>query len=61
MTTIKSLIKQLQSIPNTCEVVGFDIRVLNPKTKSAQHLFSLEVKEEEEESPKEENKKIGYV
>ena len=60
MTTIKSLIKQLQSIPNTCEVVGFDIRVLNPKTKSAQHLFSLEV-EEEENKPKEENKKIGYV
>ena len=54
MATIKSLIKQLQGIPNSCEVVGFDIKILDPKTKSAQHLFSVEIEDEElkEEKPK---------
>lgn len=59
MATVKSLIKQLQGIPTSCEIVGFDIKVLDPKTKTAQHLFSLDIDEDDE--PKEETpKRIGF-
>lgn len=59
MANVKSLIKQLQSIPNSCEVVGFDIKILDPKTKTAQHLFSLNV-DEDDEPIEETPKRIGF-
>ena len=60
MANVKSLIKDLQNIPNHYEVLGFDIKILNPKTKSAQHLFSIELDQEEQENPKEKEQRIGF-
>ena len=59
MTTIKLLIKQLRGISNSCAVVGFDIKVLDPKTKTAQHLFLLDVDEDNEPTEEKPNK-IGF-
>ena len=60
MTTVKSLIKQLQGIPNSCEVVGFDIKVLDPKTKTAQHLFLLDIDEDNEPTEEKPKNTIGF-
>lgn len=59
MATVKSLIKQLQGIPNSCEIVGFDIKIFDPKTESAQHLFSLKIEDDEPKEDKPKNT-IGF-